>query len=515
MHDHRRSNVSIEAASAVAAVLALGQRLDGDDPAFRARLGSSSRIDLYELASGALSLVCKHRGQLSPRGVVYLFRQHAPREALDVQVFDRNAAKSVDDLPAFLVQEVAAGVADVSLQLCNGKPALAAHLRAAFAASKSALKASELRSVSLRDVGANNRLARAESGERREPHVDPDAVMTSALNRRDLNVKNHVPLASVAAQNCGLRFTRKLPMPAYSDLARDANEAEFLALADRHAVTYAEVCGVIAVTSAKAREARFLTALDATEEGGIGLVELAHHLLLSGCGPTALVGKFFADLRQARDLLVCADRDAFLVSPDPVFEGGIVELTKIAKHFRQERSLRFVRLDAVAVAKDHGSTALLIFYVLTNRSLRNVANCAGEERPAPKRRKPGTQVRELLPKEARRCALEAVDDLRHGPGRISLDKHVNVIRHDLDFVNQKTMLSSHLVKKNFQARINGRNENGTPVLRAPHDMIFEAENSPGMTGVSRSSRVHALSYTRRTSTCQHLDERKGGASPVG
>src|ERR1700730_14136658 len=126
MYDLCRGNVPVENAAALAAVHSISQRFLGNDPALGARLGSSPRINLDELAPGACSLVCEHRGQLRPRGIVDMFRQHAGGETLDVEVFDGDAAESGDEISGHLVQVVAAGIADARLQRRHGSLALAA-----------------------------------------------------------------------------------------------------------------------------------------------------------------------------------------------------------------------------------------------------------------------------------------------------------------------------------------------------------------------------------------------------
>ena len=84
VHNLRCSNVPVENATALAAVLALGERLGSDDPALGARLRSAAWIDFHKLDPGTCGLVVEHCGQLRPRGVVNMFRQHAAGEALDV-----------------------------------------------------------------------------------------------------------------------------------------------------------------------------------------------------------------------------------------------------------------------------------------------------------------------------------------------------------------------------------------------------------------------------------------------
>jgi hypothetical protein len=92
VHNLRCSNVPVANATAFAGVLALGQRLCSDDPALGARLRRAAWIDFHKLDPGTC-LVVEHCGQLRPRGVVNMFRQHAVGEALDVEIFDPHARR--------------------------------------------------------------------------------------------------------------------------------------------------------------------------------------------------------------------------------------------------------------------------------------------------------------------------------------------------------------------------------------------------------------------------------------
>ena len=493
MHDHRRSNITIENASARTAVCALGERFLGDSIALRALLARSPRVDFDELATGAFSLVADQRNELPPRGIMNGLRKHPACEAFDVEIFDRDATEAIDDCTTLLVQEVAAGAGDVRLMRCDGELALAADVRASLAPSERTLKATKLALGALREVRAIDSLAVAERDEAAQADVDADALGAGTLDGCDLDVKDDVPFARVAAEDAGLRLTRKLPMPPHADLAGNADEAQFARFADRHSVADAEVCGVISVASPETRKASRSAALYATEERLVGFIQLAEHLLLSGRGPAPLVRQVATDLGECHDLLVTLDRDAVLVRVDAVFESGVVKLTEIAKHLRQRSRLRPVGFDAVAIAQQHGLFALLIFDVLADSCFGDVPDRASEIGPAPQRRKARTQVREFLAQEPGCRPLEAIDDLGNGTRRIALDKDVNVIWHHLDLVQKKAVLGRDLAEQLLEPIINGRRQNGAPVLRAPDDVILEAEDRSSVFCVPISH--HAQQYT--------------------
>lgn len=511
MHNHRRSNVPVENTSARTAVRALGQRFLRDGPAFGARLGGSSRINHHDLAASIRSFVGGHRGQLSPRGVINMLRQHSASEAFRVEVFERDASEAIDELTAFFVQKVATGSTNVRLKLRGSGLALAADFRAALASGEGALQASELRGVTLRDIRTGDRLTIREGEKRGKAKINADAIGAGPVNGFDLDVKNDVPLARVAREDRRRWLARQLTMPADFDLAWDADKAELAVLADRQAVADAEVGSVVAVTGTEARKTRRLTSLATTEERLERLVELAKNLLLSRGRPAALVREVFADRRQRRDLVIAANADALLVSLDPMLKGTIVETAEVGEHLGQERGLRLVRLDPVSVAQyGHGLLALLVFDVLANGRLGNVTHGACEVGTRPQRRETRTQVRKLLTQKPGRRPLEAVNDLSRRTRRIGLDEQVNVVRHHFHFVNEKAVLGGNLVEQLLEPHINGWNKNGPPVLWTPHKVVLEAEHGSGVFGVSISR--HTALYTRRTTNCQHLDERKGRAS---
>lgn len=514
MHDYRRSNVTVENASAITAVCALGQRLDCDSPAFRARLGSSARIDKLDLTASIRSFVGDQRDELSPRGVVHILGEHSSRKAFDIEVFERDASETVDELTAFFMQEVAAGVAGVGLKLGHGGTALATHLRSALGTGEGALQTTELGGVALCDALALDECAVAQGGEAGQSEVDADALSAGAVNGGNIEVQNEIPLASISREDCGLGFARPCAVPASLDLTGHADESKLPGLSQAQAVTEHEVCGVVAVAGFETRKAGSIAALAAGEERLERLVELSHHLLFSGAGPASDMRKVATDSRQARDLLVSADRNTLAISENAVLKTGVVKLAKVREHFGQERGLRPVRLDAEFVAQHgHRSDAFLVLDVLADGCFGNVPNGAREVRARPQRWKTRTQVRKLLTQEPRRRPLKAVDDLGRRARRVRFYKQVNVIWHHLRLVHQEAMFSGNLRKQLFQAHINRWHENGAAVLRAPHKVILQRVHRTRISGIAFA--FHAELDMRRKTNCQHLDERKGGASSAG
>jgi hypothetical protein len=371
MHDHRTSNVSIQGASAVADVLPLVERLLGDSPALGAGLRGPTWIDLDDFAPGALSLVCDHLDECAPRCVVNVFGQHSASETLDVDVFERDATESVDKLPAFVVQEVSAGICDAVMKFCNKQFTLAPNLGAALTTSKGALSATQLARVPLCDIWSGDSLAITECNEAREAEVNANRVGIGSFCGRDLDVENDVPLARPSRQDRGLRFTWKITVPTHLDIAGHADERELPVLANTEPVANAEVGRAVVVPSLKAREASGYAAPYATEERLESFVDLPHHLLLSGRRPAPDVRQVATDCRETGDLLVSLDADALPVSHNAMLKGSIVKLAEVRKHLAQEHTLRPVRLDAVFVAQQHSAA-----FQTANKLADDVRDCA-------------------------------------------------------------------------------------------------------------------------------------------
>lgn len=94
MNDYRSGDISIEIATAFAAVTTLGKSLGFDYPTFGAGLRCAAWVDLDQPTTSFCSFVVKHRDQLSPCGVVNFLGEHSARQAFDVEVFYGDIGKA-------------------------------------------------------------------------------------------------------------------------------------------------------------------------------------------------------------------------------------------------------------------------------------------------------------------------------------------------------------------------------------------------------------------------------------
>lgn len=332
----------------------LAEDFRGDSVALRAFLRSPARIDFLRQATSICSFVVRERDDLRPRGVMHMLGEHTSRQALDVEIFECDLAETVDQIAAELVAEIPAAIADTGVVSSQSRNALATDVRAAFASGNSALAATQPLGCALGPAGTGDRLAVAQRHQRGKSQVNADAIRPSALDHLNLNVENDIPLSGLSREDRALGLGWHLAVPAHLDLARHADDAELAGLADRQAVTDAEVRGVVANGGAEAGKTSLGTALDPSKERLEALIQLAQHLLLRSARPTALSFRRIApNNRQRGHLFIAAYRDAFAVSLDTVLKCCVVEATKIAKHFVKRSALHLVRLHAIFVAQNH------------------------------------------------------------------------------------------------------------------------------------------------------------------
>src|SRR5215467_5516375 len=88
----------------------------------------------------------------------------------------------------------------------------------------------------------------------------------------------------------------------------------------------------------------------------------------------------------------------------------------------------------------------------------------------------------VVAETGRYCGAQGVS---MSPAPCGLDEEVNVVRHHLPRVDGESVLSSHGSADLLEAGINRRYEYLPAILWAPNDGIREAEESPGISRVSR------------------------------
>src|SRR5215469_4925033 len=428
-HDTSRGDISVENASAVAAVLPLTERLGCDRAAFLAGLGRPSWVDQPDVDTGAFSLVSDMLDELRSRGVVYGLGEHPAGQAEDIQVLHRDGREAIYEPPGQLVRKVPALIGDARMQpryrtLCLALP---------FAVPPSAGYRSLEPAQPLCPFGdilrRGHHLACGQGHDAGQPHVDADR-REGSINRLGVwqfDLETDEPLRAGSADHSGaeLGISRQRPVPLHFDLGGDADDPDALAVAHRQAVCDPKLGAIEPAFGAKSREASLGFGLEAAEERGERLVEPTQYLL---CGGIAIPGKPVIGEPHSLQFLRLIDVTKALALPlirlNALLQAGVVELAERAKHAVQRHGLRSGRIEAALIGPQH-STALLRFAIACDRVLRDSANRGREVAAAPKCWQSRPQRPELLPQNAAGSSFQSIDDLGDTKRRVGFNDSTN------------------------------------------------------------------------------------------
>jgi hypothetical protein len=347
--DNRRSSIPRHDAAARAVVHAFGERLLGDSTAVRTFLGSATRIDCFHKTTSICSFVIRERDDLTPRGIVDVLGEHPSRQAFDVEIFEGDPAKTGDQIAGNLVAEVPALGRDMSLKLGERGAAFAADFGAALAPRERPLSAAKALGCLLRPAWARDHFAVAQRHKRGQAKINTNAVRPSAFNRRDFDVKDHVPFPGLPGQDRGFWLGRQFAVPADLYFARNTNETKLAGLSERQSVANAELRGMVAVAGAETGEP-----MAARKERSERLLQTPENLLQGREGPASEFWKLSTDRFKFIRLVLVPQRNAASpVRSNALIECGVVQKTEIAKHFAERYRLRFVRFYSEFVRQNH------------------------------------------------------------------------------------------------------------------------------------------------------------------
>jgi hypothetical protein len=90
----------------------------------------------------------------------------------------------------------------------------------------------------------------------------------------------------------------------------------------------------------------------------------------------------------------------------------------------------------------------------------------------------------------RGTALETGSQLGNAQGWVSLNEKVHVVGHDFKGVDRYAELGSDIAQQDGQALFDVSGQNGSTVLRAPHEVVLECEDRTAILSVL----AHAVYY---------------------
>jgi hypothetical protein len=140
------------------------------------------------------------------------------------------------------------------------------------------------------------------------------------------------------------------------------------------------------------------------------------------------------------------------------------------------------------------SNALLCFDVTSNRGLRDGADRRAEIGSVPKCRQARTKMRKFHSQHPRRVRFDLSDELCRRPPRIRLNKQMHVIWQHFERVNFHVAQCRRLNDQFDKACLDAARQHRAPVLRAPDNVVLEAENSSGILDVACAPGIHVGLY---------------------
>lgn len=185
MHHHCGRNVAVEIGTAITAVRSASVLPAIWPHSLRASRGSTLMSSPPALAA----LSSSNRDELGPRGVVDVLGVHPARQTLDVEVFDCDPAKPVDDVSSELsrkaFQVVPLLVGNLFLILGECSLAFDALLRAPLASGKRHVDVAQGLGCTLGEVRARLRLTGRQGNQLRKPDVDANSLSVGGFRRFD------------------------------------------------------------------------------------------------------------------------------------------------------------------------------------------------------------------------------------------------------------------------------------------------------------------------------------------
>jgi hypothetical protein len=329
-------------------------------PAAATPLRGSTRIYLNEQTTGTLSLVRQLLKETGPPGVMDGLREHTARQALDIQVLDRNHPEAANETVCQLMLEVEPLVLDPGVRPLEDGDGLLSALAPLLAASDPTLCDAEGGLGVLVMPGVINHGAVTQNGETFQSHIDTDG--SSARNERlgfDLHAEAGIPFSRLALH--GDHLGHALKGPVHLDLdAANALNAQLSILLQPAPVAVCEVDTVEALMGLEARETGSLAGLDAPKECLERFIEPSKHLLAAGKVSESgePLGANFLELVR---LVLKANRLlGKLPRVSPLLKRGIVHGAGFAKLLGQAVGLAFGWIQSVSKGLTHHCIILQI-----------------------------------------------------------------------------------------------------------------------------------------------------------
>ena len=456
----------------------------------RAHLRSVPWVDPNQFPASFFRFVGQQIRESRPCRVVNVFvenRKIAFDHVLRLQVLDADKPESVNQIPAQFVQEVFSLIADPCVQGCKFLSCLASSFGRMFS-----LKFFEFGFTSFQVLGIVDNFPVRKNGQRFDSNVNTDFFRRygEGLWLDLITRENSIEVSGFSFDCNRFNLAFDLPVKPDSDLSDILNVKPFAFKPDT--VTVRRECNRIkSVFPFKTWEPGCITFLDAPEKGPESFIKTAKNILRRGtiepCQSFVKASNFFKRV----GLVVVVDRlTGLLPAYDSMLKGTVVEKPSGIEQAFKSLFVAFLCPQSVFKRFPHLLT-FLRFDVFTNCFIGDMPNTSSVVASAPKGWKTAAKRREFGSHRLTRISLESINDFCNTHSGIMFKKQVNVVRHYLESLNRKPKFFRFLTEKFFKPLGNCTHKHLSPVLGAPNDVKFQAENSPGVFGVS----LHSGEYT--------------------
>ena len=415
--------------------------------------------------------------ELSPTRIVDRPRQHSARQAFDVQVFNSDKAVGVGQSTAELVLEVGALISNVNVGLLKEAHCLASPSPTLLASGDLALAAPELRQSSLQVAGIGDQFPVREGGKGSQSHVDTDSARGRYYYRNiDNDREAGIPLPSLPlegeylnlASDRSVQFELDNSHALYSESGLFGDVAPIAPGRERVAVE--------AVSRLEPWVARLLTGRYAPEEGSEGLIDSPKHVLASREVGQIKITRIPYLFKLIRLVVIVTAHALHSPGITALLKSSIVEGAGFGKLVLKGSRLLPRWIQAVFERLTH-LLAFLTLDILSDSSLADITHRANVVTAGPKTGELSPKLGELRAQNTRRGTFKLVHNVLNRLGRLSSDKHVNVVGHNFYSLKINTEFLSLHAEHLFEVIRNVTREYLFAVLRTPYQVILDVEDT--------------------------------------
>jgi hypothetical protein len=485
------------------------------DATGRTPLRRAAWINLQTHRTGTFRLVLCVADQLIPSCVGNALCQRVILDhPVDTQVLKDDDAKLVDQTTAQLVRKVLPSIADPFVDTPNNTLAVLSFRRAFGFFRQTALCSSKGLLIGTKEARIGDLLTRRKGGKLFQSNINPDSGtgVGDRLGVSEIAGHEQIPVISAARERKG--FDRSFDWTVQHD-------ADLPNMLEVHVgpVDLASIAVGRKLHRVKALPAfepwipSFVASLYTAKEGLECFVQSAQGGLATrkvGLSKKRVSGAF--NLQLCRLSAVAHSPLILFPGIAPFRKGTIVQMPMRIKHLAHRAFLLARGIEAVSKCFAHNlAPCLLLLDIAPDCRIADGSCGPNVVGPGPQCWQLRTQVWKLLPKQTRGVAFELVGKKLRRVGWLAGNNEMDVFRHHFQAFDLDLQGGCFFVEQFFQSLFNRANEHLLAILRAPHKMQVQVENTSGVLPVSL--RTHVVEYSTMLYICQLYNMKGGRAIP--